>query len=125
MDLNAVSLTGRLTRDVESRYTTSGKQLATFGLAVNGFKQDDTVFVDVECWERTAETAREHLRKGSRIAIVGRLKLDQWTVADGFKRSKIGVVATQVIFLESKAKGNGFDYQPAGESQRDDDDTPF
>lgn len=105
-NLNKVLLIGRLTRDPELRYTPSGTPLCEFGLAVNRFfkgkdgaRQEETTFVDVTAWSRTAELANQYLKKGRQAFVEGYLKLDQWTTPEGQKRSKLSVVADSLQFL--------------------------
>lgn len=111
-DFNQVNLMGRLTRAVELRTVRTGTAVATLGLAVNdrvkrdGEWTDETTYVDVTAWGRTAENAAKHLAKGSGVFITGRLKLDQWE-KDGQKRSKITVVADRVVFLPQSRKAGG------------------
>ncbi|HEY4761145.1 MAG TPA: single-stranded DNA-binding protein, partial [Thermoguttaceae bacterium] len=100
---NRVILVGNLTRDPELRYLQSGTAVADIGLAVNerwknanGEWVDETTFVDVTLWARTAEVAGEYLSKGSQVMIEGRLKLDQWETQDGQKRSKMKVVCDRM-----------------------------
>src|SRR6476620_4518034 len=96
---NRVILLGNLTRDVEVKYLQSGTAVAEVGLAVNDRHKDsktnqwveETTFVDVTFWGRTAEIAAEYLSKGSPVLVEGRLKLHQWE-SEGQKRSKLRVV---------------------------------
>ena len=88
---NRVILMGNLTRDIELRYLQSGMAVTDIGLAVNDRRKnqtgdwvDETTFVDVTLWGRTAEVAGEYLGKGSPVLIEGRLKLDTWE-SDGQK----------------------------------------
>jgi single-strand DNA-binding protein len=114
---NKVILLGNLTRDPEIKYTPKGTAIANLGLAVSRFfsndqgeKQEETTFVDVELWGRTAEIAQEYLRKGRPVFIEGRLKLDQWEdKATGQKRSKMRVVGEtmQLIGGRDGAGGGG------------------
>ena len=101
-NFNRVILLGRLTRDVELKYTQSGLAVTEIGLAVSDRRKnqagewvEETVFVDVTLWGRTAEVASEYLSKGSTILIEGRLKLDQWE-SEGQKRSKLRVVGERM-----------------------------
>ena len=80
---NRVVLMGNLTRDVELKYIPSGTAVTDVGLAVNDRRKspsgewvEETTFVDVTLWGRTAEVAGEYLGKGSSVLIEGRLKLD-------------------------------------------------
>lgn len=106
---NKIILVGNLTRDVEVKYTSSGMAIATIGLASNrkfksqtGEQKDETLFVDVTFFGRQAEIVNQYLRKGSKILVEGRLKLDMWTAQDGTKRSKHSVTAESMTMLDSK-----------------------
>jgi single-strand DNA-binding protein len=107
MNLNHVQLAGRLTRDPDSRYTQSGVAIADMGIAVSRFFKNDqgetkeeTDFIDVTAFGRTAEIVQKHLRKGSPIYVEGRLKLDQWDDKQtGAKRTKLKVVAESMQFV--------------------------
>lgn len=110
---NKVILMGNLTRDPEVRYTQGGTAVSEIGLAVNDRRKDakgewieETTFVDVTLWGRTAEIAGEYLGKGSSVLIEGRLKLDSWE-KDGQKRSKLRVVAETMKMLGGKGGGGG------------------
>lgn len=132
-NLNKVLLIGRLTRDPELRYTPSGAAVAEFGLAVNRFfkgkdgnRQEDTTFVDITAWGKTAELAQQYLKKGRQVFIEGYLKLDQWTSNEGQKRSKLSVVADNVQFLDGRdggSDGGGGRGRPAPQ-QRGGEDIP-
>jgi single-strand DNA-binding protein len=107
---NRVILVGNLTRDPELRYIPSGTAVSDIGLAVNDrIKRgdqwvDETTFVDITLWGRTAEIANEYLSKGSPVLIEGRLKLDRWE-KDGQKHSKLKVVGDKLQMLGSKGEG--------------------
>ena len=110
---NRVILVGNLTRDVDLKYLQSGTAVTEVGLAVNDRRKaasgewvEETTFVDVTLWGRTAEVASEYLSKGSPILIEGRLKLDQWET-DGQKRSKLRVVADKMQMIGGRAGGGG------------------
>ena len=100
MDYNKILLLGRLTRDPELRYISSGTAVCEFGLATNykysrqgGETKEETCFVDITVWGRSGENCKEYLRKGSSVFVDGRLTFDTWTGPDGQKRSKHRVVA--------------------------------
>ncbi|MEE2639780.1 MAG: single-stranded DNA-binding protein [Planctomycetota bacterium] len=107
---NRVILVGNITRDIELRYTQGGTAVTELGMAVNDRVKrnnewvDETTFVDVTLWGRTAEVASEYLAKGSSILIEGRLKLDSWE-QEGQKRSKLRVVADRMQMLGGKGGG--------------------
>jgi single-strand DNA-binding protein len=110
---NRVILMGNLTRDVELRYTQSGLAVTDVTIAVNDRRKnqsgewiEETTFVDVTLWGRTAEVAGEYLGKGSPIFIEGRLKLDTWET-DGQKRSKLRVVGERMQMVGGRGGGGG------------------
>lgn len=110
---NRVVLVGNLTRDVELRYTGQGTAVTELGMAVNDRRKnqsgewvDETTFVDVTLWARTAEVAAEYLGKGSSVLIEGRLKLDKWE-SDGQSRTKLRVVGERMQMLGSGRGGGG------------------
>jgi single-strand DNA-binding protein len=109
---NRVILVGNLTRDPELRYIPSGTAVSEIGLAVNDRVKrgeqwvDETTFVDVTMWGRTAEVANEYLSKGAPVLIEGRLKLDSWE-KDGQKRSKLRVICEKMQMLGSRDGGGG------------------
>ncbi len=110
---NRVILMGNMTRDVELKYTTGGTPVTDITLAVNDRRKnaqgewiDETTFVDVTLWGRTAELAGEYLGKGSPLLVEGRLKLDTWET-DGQKRSKLRVVCDRMQFVGGPREGNG------------------
>jgi len=108
---NRVILVGNLTRDVELKYTQGGTAVTEVGLAVNDRRKnqngewvEETTFVDVTLWARTAEVASEYLSKGSPILIEGRLRLDSWE-SDGQKRSKLRVTGERMQMLGGRGGG--------------------
>ncbi|MCZ6689233.1 MAG: single-stranded DNA-binding protein [Planctomycetota bacterium] len=105
-DLNRVFLLGRLTRDPTLRHTPGGTPVAEFGIAVNrswsgpdGERKEETCFVDIVVWSRRAEVCHANLKKASPVFIEGRLHLDTWSSASGERRSRLKVVANNVVFL--------------------------
>lgn len=124
---NKVILMGNLTRDPELRYTPKGTAIAKLGLAVNrvwttdtGEKKEDTLFVDVDVFGRTAENVSQYLRKGSPLFVEGRLRYDTWEDKQtNQKRSKLSVVGEVVQFLGAprgggEASGGGTQSPPPG-----------
>lgn len=111
MNTNIVILAGRLTRDVELRQTPAGKAVAEVSIANNrkfttesGETSEETTFVDVTVWGRTAETTAEYCKTGSPVLITGRLSLDIWDDKEtGEKRRKMRVVAERIDFLGERA----------------------
>lgn len=137
---NKVILVGNLTRDPQVRYTPGGSAVAEIGLAVNrswfdknsNSRKEETTFVDVTLWGRTAEVASEYLTKGRSVLIEGRLQLDQWDDKEsGQKRSKLKVVGENMTMLGGKSEGGDsrseaekfYDRPPANSTP--DEEVPF
>lgn len=133
--MNKVILTGRLTKDPDIRYTTSGKSVASFSLAVDrrhSSEQGPTVdFIPCIAWTKLADWVGNYLGKGSKILIEGRLQVRSYDAQDGSKRYVTEVIASEIEFAESKKDGEtregstpnnpgGFSGQPVS-----DDDIPF
>ena len=101
MAANTVTLIGNLTRDPELRYTTGGRGVASFGLAVNrrymqnNEWQEQTSFFNVVCWGDLGENVAATLTKGARTIVTGRLEQRSWETQDGDKRSVVEVVADE------------------------------
>jgi len=109
---NKVILLGNLTRDVEVRLSASNLAIGNTGIAVNrkfknqmGEEKEEVLFVDLSFFGRTAEVANEYLRKGSKVMVEGKLKLDQWTDTSGMKRSKHSITVESMQMLDSKKEG--------------------
>jgi single-strand DNA-binding protein len=144
-DINRVTIVGRLTRDPELRQLPGGTSVLQLGVAVNGRQRDDAGnwtdkpnFFDVKVFGNQADMLANHLSKGRRIGVDGRLDWSSWEAQDGGKRSKVEIVAQSVQFLDSRndgggdAAGGGNQFVPAGASQGSDadfsgadDDIPF
>src|SRR5919201_5039859 len=113
-DINRVTIVGRLTRDPELRHLPSGNPVLQLGVAVNGRQKDETGnwvdkpnFFDVKVFGNQAEMLAQHLSKGRRIGVDGRLDWSSWEAQDGSKRSKVEIVAQSVQFLDSRGEGGG------------------
>jgi single-strand DNA-binding protein len=113
---NKVILMGNLTRDPEVRYTTGGMAVCDIALAVshnwtdkkNNERKEDTSFIDVTLWGRTAEIAGEYLAKGRQVLIEGRLSQDRWDDKEtGQKRSKLKVIAEEMKMVGGRPDGAG------------------
>jgi single-strand DNA-binding protein len=122
VNFNKVILGGNLTRDPQIRFFANERCVGNFGLAVNrrwkdkdGQQQEETTFVDVEVWGRTAELAGQYLTKGRACLIEGRLKLDQWEDKDGNRRQALKVSADTIQFLDPPQQGGN--QAPAAQRQ--------
>lgn len=105
--INNVVLAGRLTKDVELRFTANGVAVASFTLAVNRpFKnaegENEADFINCVIWRQPAETLANHTGKGSLIGVEGSIQTRTYETEDGSKRYVTEVVANRFSFLESK-----------------------
>ena len=127
--MNKVILKGRLTKDIELRYTQSAepKAFAMFGVAVNRqFKKDECDFINCKAWGKTAEVLGKYFKKGQEILLEGRIEVSV-SDTDGVKTTFVNVVAEQVEFCGSKgdngtSNNSNVEEQPTTE---EDDDLPF
>lgn len=109
--MNKVLLIGRMTKDAELRMTQSGKNVTTFGIAVDdGFGENkQTYFFNVTVWGKSAEAVANYTHKGSKVAVSGKLTSRSYEDRNGNKRTAIEVVADAlggVEFLENKNQSN-------------------
>ncbi len=117
--INNVTLVGRVVRDIEGKTTNSGKEVASFALAVDGFGKDAPAnFIDCVAWGKAAEILGQYATKGKQIGITGRIQTRPWEDKDGNKRKATEVVIDQFQLLGSK--GEGGNAAPA--TERDDPD---
>ena len=132
--MNKIILIGRLTRDIELRYTNSGNAVANFTLAVdrpftNQQGEKETDFVNIVVWKKQAENCANYLLKGSKVAVEGRLQIRKYEDKEGIKRTAAEVVADRVEFLDTKKKqGDEPDAVVEAAEQvfaAQDDDIPF
>lgn len=108
--MNKIILLGRLTKDVELRYTqTSNTPVASFTLAVNRKftkegeeKQAD--FLSIVAWNKLAETASKYLKKGTQILVTGRLQTRTWDDEQGVKHYVSEIIAEEFDFIETVNK---------------------
>ena len=107
---------GHLVRDIELRYTQSQMAIGKTAIAVtrkytlNGEKREETCFIDITFFGRQAEIANQYLGKGSKLAVEGYLKFEQWTDNNGQNRSKHSIAVESMEML-GDAKQNNQGYQ--------------
>jgi single-strand DNA-binding protein len=101
-DANSVVITGRLGADVELRKTNSGVSVANLRVAVTesagADKEPRTTWLTAQAWQRVADAAAAG-RKGQRVSIIGRLRVDSWQGPQGENRNKV-VVDANHVFIE-------------------------
>jgi single-strand DNA-binding protein len=121
--LNRIELIGRLTRDPEVRYLSSGHPMAQFTIAVNrDFKnaagEREADFVRCVTWRKLAEQVGQYCGKGRLVAVEGRLQTRSYEAPDGSRRTLTEVVGDRVWFLDARrADGDAEAPRPDGEAQ--------
>lgn len=120
--LNMLIAVGNVGKDPEMRYTPQGSAVTTFSLATNhGYTQDgerktETEWFNIVCWNKLAEAVNQHVTKGKRVYVEGRMRTRSWE-DNGVRKYKTEVIASRVLFLDR----SGNDKPPAEE----DDGLPF
>ena len=135
-DLNNVNLVGRLVREVEVKYSQSGVAIGRLSIANNDTVKKDNEYLD-ECsffdavvFGNQAENCSKYLKKGSQVAIEGRLKQNTWTDKETQqKRSKVEIIVSTIQFL-TKVEGNSNSSQSNSEpnnpyENKNDENIPF
>jgi single-strand DNA-binding protein len=114
MSVNKVILVGRLGRDPEVRYTSSGQPVANFSLATDetykdraGERQKRTEWHKIVVWGKQAEIAQKYLRKGSLIYLEGRIQQREYTDRDQNKRTSFDIVCNTFRMLGGRGDGGG------------------
>lgn len=105
--INSVILVGRAGQDPEMRYFESGKVKTSFSIAVNRWSKngETTDWFNVELWDKQAEVAGQYVKKGSLIALDGRLAIDKWSGKDGVERERAVIRGNNLRLLGSKNQG--------------------
>lgn len=105
--LNRVVLIGRLTKDPELRFLTTGTAICTFTLAVDRPKYKDkdkeTDFLNCQAWGKVAESCANYLAKGKMAAVDGQIRIETWE-KDGERKYKTVINAENVRFLSPKSE---------------------
>jgi single-strand DNA-binding protein len=106
--ITRVVLVGRLTRDPELRALPSGLSVSGLRIACNSARRDSEGeyqekpnYFDVNVFGASAKSVARYMRKGSRVAVDGRLEWREWEASDQQKRQAVSVVADTVLFLDS------------------------
>lgn len=119
-DQNNFCCTGRLGKDPELRYTNSGKAVCSLSVAVSGYN-DETLWIRATAWDKTAEIANQYLKKGSRLALSGRLSEREWEKSDGTKGRSTELTVANLTLLDPKSEGQQSgqrDNRPANQQQQ-------
>ena len=120
--MNKIVLMGRLTKDPEVRYTQgeNSTAVASFSLAVNRkFKREnepDADFFNCTAFGKQAEFVEKHLKKGTKIIIIGRVQNNNYTKQNGEKVYSVQVMVEEIVFAESKASSDNEQATPQTEN---------
>ena len=101
--LNQINLIGRLVADPTEAKSKAGTTILSFRLA-NNLTKDVSVFVDCKTFNKTAESAAKAIKKGSQVAITGRLSQYAYETKDGQKRTGYEILCDSIDFLDPKEK---------------------
>lgn len=109
--INNVTLTGRLTKDCELKYTGNGNAVASFSLAVNrSFKRDgepEADYLNCVVWNKTAEALAKYTKKGSLIGVTGRIQTRNYENQQGQRIYVTEIICSQIVFLETQKTATG------------------
>ena len=99
--MNNFIITGRLTKEPDVRYTKENKAVTTINVAVNNNK-DDTTFLPITLFGKTAETVGKYCKKGDLIAVSGMIRNNNWEDKDGNKHYDYQFIGNNITFLSTK-----------------------
>lgn len=109
MSINRVNISGNLTRDSELRATQGGTQILNFGVAVNdrrrnqqGEWEDRPNYIDCVMFGARAQAMSRFLKKGTKVAVEGKLRYSSWETKTGEKRSKVEVVVDEIELMSQR-----------------------
>ncbi len=104
--INSAVVVGRAGQDPEMKYFDSGKVKTTFSVAVSRWdaksKAEVTDWFNIELWDKVAEVAGEYVKKGTLVALEGRITANKWTDASGEQRERFYVVANNLRLLSGR-----------------------
>jgi single-strand DNA-binding protein len=126
--MQILTIIGNLTRDPETRTTTSGSMVCSFTVAVNRRKktegQPEADFFRVSAWNQLGDNCQKYLAKGRKVCVVGTVTAHAYTTQDGKAAASLEVMANNVEFLSARGEtGNQTD--ESGFTQVETDDLPW
>jgi single-strand DNA-binding protein len=134
--LNSVHLIGRLGKEPDLSYTSSGKAVCKFSMATSekwkdgdGNVQEKTDWHNIVVWQKLAEICGQYLKKGSQVFIGGKISTRSWDDKNsGTKKYITEIVANEMMMLDGKG-GNKASEEPADPiatgAMPEKDDLPF
>lgn len=130
--MNVITIAGQLGKDVEIRYTPSGKAVGTFSVADSQGKDKPTIWWRCQIWDKRAETLEPYLRKGQSVTVTGSITESEYTDKDGQKRKSQDIRVSDVALQGGKPEQRQSAPQKAAPAKAApsgfedmDDDIPF
>jgi len=128
--MNSVQLIGRLTKDLDLKYTSTGKAVATGTIAVNRrFKnaqgESEADFINIQIWDKAAENLANFTRKGSQIGVNGRIQTRNYENKEGQRVYVTEIVVENFTLIEKKSDNAPQSQQRQAPKQSDRYDDPF
>lgn len=120
--INTINLVGRITKDLELRFTQSNKPVCEFSLAVNRIGQEQADFITCQVWNGQAENLSKYQGKGSLVGVTGSLRVDTFKDKDGNTRYKTYVLANNIEYLGTKKEATE---QPVEQPKEEDPFSEF
>lgn len=119
MAINVITVSGNIGKDCEQRWTPAGKAVASFSLPVKqGYgEHEKTSWVICKMFGAKAEKLPEHLKKGTKVTVIGEFVMEEWIGQDGGKRSAPVIIVNQLDFGGNQAGGQK-PQQPQQQQQR-------
>ena len=133
LSFNKIIIAGNLAKEIELRYTQSGKAVTSLVVAVDGYSGENTTYYRVTVWDKQAEACQKYLNKGDGVLIEGRGQNETYE-KNGVKHTSFKVVAQNVQFIPKRDGGSGNSggggnvsqqANTEGEFYEDDKDIPF
>lgn len=121
--MNSINLIGRITKDLELRYTSNNKAVCDFSIAVNraySGEEKEVDFINIQIWGKQAENLQKYQTKGGLIAISGTLRVDIYKDKVDKNKYKTYVLANSIEYISSKSS-NGVQNVPANVKQEEKD----
>jgi single-strand DNA-binding protein len=105
--MNSVNLIGRLSRDIELKYTSTNMAIATTSIAVSKGK-DKAIFINLKAFDKKAENMAKFFLKGSQVGITGKIDVEEWE-KDGKKNQKVVIIVDDFTFAEAKKVSEAYE----------------
>ena len=107
--INSVVLVGRIANDPEMKYTPSGMPITNFRIAVQRVRksesgEEQTDWLNIVCFQKTAEFVAQYMDKGSLVGIEGRIQSRTWEGQDGKRNYMVEIIANSVQAMESRSE---------------------